>query len=319
MKRVLVLACQSQTGQLAQVVASVTGPLRSDPAIELDTVTLATRVPYPFPWPFMQFFNTFPETVREHPVELQPVALPGNLDYDLIILAYQVWFLSPPPVLSSFLRSAEATRLLNGRPVITVIACRNMWLMAQEIVRERLRGLGARLIDNVVLVDQAHSAATFIATPMWLLTGRRGPFLGGLVPAAGLTDQQIRAASRFGRAIRTGLPGLDPRQPQPLLTGLAAVQINDRLIASEAFARRSFRLWSRLLMALGGPQAPLRRLTLCLYIAFLVTMILTVIPVSAVVKRVIGIFTRNRIAQQHAYYSAPSGEDRGRMDQFSRD
>ena len=116
---------------------------------------------------------------------------------------------------------------------MTVIACRNMWLMAQETMKRKLHDLGAHLIDNVVLTDRAHSAATFISTPLWMLTGRRGPFLFGVVPAAGIAAEDIAAASRFGRAIEAGLPGLDPSRPHPLLTGTGAVRIDERLIASE--------------------------------------------------------------------------------------
>ncbi len=108
MKRVLLIACQSQTGQLARVVESVAGPLRDDSAITLDCVTLASVNAYPFPWPFIRFFNTFPETVHERPIPLRPLAIPEDRCYDLVILAYQVWFLSPPPVLSAFLAGSDA-------------------------------------------------------------------------------------------------------------------------------------------------------------------------------------------------------------------
>ena len=151
MKRVLVIACQSQTGQLDRVVESIAGPLRDDPAIAMDYVLLAPVSRHPFPWPFMQFFNTFPETVYEQPIPLMPLGMPQDQSYDLVILAYQVWFLSPPPVLSSFLAGPDAPRVLRDCPIVTIIACRNMWLMAQEAVKEHLESLGARLIDNVAV------------------------------------------------------------------------------------------------------------------------------------------------------------------------
>jgi len=307
MKRVL-LVTYSQTGQLAAVAESVAGPLRASPAVDLVVATLEPAEPYPFPWPFLRFFDTFPETVHGRPRPLRPLPPAVSGSFDLVILAYQVWFLSPSQPMAAFLQTPEAARLLEGKPVITVIACRNMWLMAQETVKERLASMGARLIDNVVLTDRAHSAATFISTPMWMLTGRRGPFFSGLVPAAGIDPADIAAASRFGAAIAAGLPSLDAAAPRSLLTGLGAVKINERLIASERIGHRSFRLWGRLLMALGPPGAPLRRLVLGLYIAFLAVMILTVAPVTALIKRCLAPWTRARIARQRAYFAAPSGE-----------
>src|SRR5262249_37537821 len=156
-----------------------------------------------------------------------------DADYDLIILAYQVWFLSPSLPTAAFLKSETAKRVLKGKPVITLIGCRNMWLMAQERVKERLVELCARLVDNVVLSDSAHSAFTFVSTPIWMLTGARGPFLNGLIPAAGVSQKDIAACERFGRAIAAQLPSRRPDDNSPMFQGLGAVHVREALIESE--------------------------------------------------------------------------------------
>jgi hypothetical protein len=93
-----------------------------------------------------------------------------------------------------------------------------------------------------------------------------------------------------------------------MLAGLAAVAVSERLIASEVIARRSFRIWGGLLRRCGAPDARLRRIVLAFYILFLLTLILTVVPVSAVIKRIATPFTRTRVREQRAYFAAPSGE-----------
>lgn len=307
MKRVLVVYW-SQTGQLADVVNAVMAPLQAAAGIAVTYELLRPARPFPFPWPFLRFFDTFPETVYEQPVALQPLQVDPSMDFDLIILAYQVWFLSPAQPMMAFLQSPAASQLLRGKPVVTLIACRNMWLMAQEVMKTHLRTLGARLVDNIVLTDRAHPAATFISTPMWLLTGRRGPFLGGMVPAAGILADEIAAARRFGQAIVQQLPQRMAGDNSPMLQGLRAVQINERLIASEKIARRSFLLWGCLLRAIGPAGSRVRRAVLRCYIVFLVMMILTVVPVTAVLKRLLAPFQREYIAAQRCYYAQPSGE-----------
>jgi len=308
MKKVLIVSW-SQTGQLADVVKAVAEPLLAAPDIEVVFETLRPVKPYTFPWVFLQFFNTFPETVYEEPQPIQPLQVSVDESFDLIILAYQVWFLSPSQPMMAFLQTTEAARLLKGQPVITLIACRNMWLMAQEVMKEKLAVLGARLIDNAVLVDRAHPAATFISTPMWMLTGKRGPFFNGLVPAAGIPKENIAAAKRFGIDIAQKLPPREKQSSEAMLKNLQAVAVNERLIASEKIAKRSFMIWGKLLRAIGAPSSPLRRAVLCLYIVFLVLMILTVVPVSALIKRLLSPFTRERIAQQRCYFALPSGEN----------
>lgn len=312
-KRILVLH-YSQTGQLSNVVSSITQPLEKAGNCDVIYECIEPVKAYPFPWPFLHFFDTFPETVYDEPAAIKPLSSQTEGHFDLIILAYQVWFLSPSQPITAFLQSADAERLLPNSQVMTVIGCRNMWLMAQEKMKQRLKDLNANLVDNVVLTDSVHSAATFFSTPMWMLTGNKGPFFKGRIPAAGVSQEDIEQAARFGDAIAKLLPQREEQDCSSMLQGLGAVTINERLIASERIAIRSFRIWGGLLRAVGKPGALLRRMVLVFYIAFLITLILTVVPLSAVIKRLIAPLTAKRIKEQRQYYAAPSGEAVNNMD-----
>ena len=314
MKRVLVVH-YSQTGQLQDIVASVIRPLQQSPNIEVTSIALKPLQRYPFPWPFWKFFNTFPECVYEDPDPIEPLRIAPDAEFDLVIVAYTVWFVSPSLPTTAFMQSAEAKRLLRDKPVITLIGCRNMWLMAQERMKAMVEALGGRLIDNVALVDLSHMVATFISTPMWMLTGKRGPFLSGRVPRAGVPAEEISRATRFGTAIARQLPQRQPGDFSPMLRGLSAVSINEGLMASEAIVRRSFRMWGGLLRALGNQRSITRRIVLGLYVLFLITLILTVVPISAVLKRLLAPLTRARTKLQRAYFAAPSGESTEHLDQ----
>ncbi len=305
MRRVLVVGF-SQSGQLDRVIDSVLGPLQASETIQVDRVQLKMRQPFPFPWPFLHFFHIFPETVRMQPAELELLQLDASQDYDLVILAYQVWFLSPSLPMTSFLATPEAAQLLRDRPVMTLIGCRNMWLMAQEKMKERLQQLGARLVDNAVLTDECGSAASFVATPAWMFTGRQQA--AGWLPKAGISELDIRLAARFGEAVRQRLLADEQPVREPMLRGLAAVHIDEKLIASERIGNRSFQLWSRLLSRLGPAHSRRRSLGLLVYIAFLLCMILTVVPAGTVLKKLLAPFTRAKTAAQKAYFAQPSGE-----------
>src|SRR5690625_7956601 len=90
--------------------------------------------------------------------------------------------------------------MLKYTTVMTVIACRNMWLQAKEKVRTHLTRLGARLVGNAALVDECGTMASFLSTPLWMLTGKRGPFPLGL-PRSGVSDQDIADANRSRAAL----------------------------------------------------------------------------------------------------------------------
>ncbi|WP_313109673.1 dialkylrecorsinol condensing enzyme [Stutzerimonas nitrititolerans] len=304
MRQVLVVH-YSQTGQLGRVVQSVCAPLLARDDVQLDFLAVQPATPYPFPWPFLTFFSIFPETVLMRPELLQPLQVDANKRYDLVILAYQVWFLSPSRPITSFLASPEAARLLRGTPVVTLIGCRNMWLMAQEKLKARLDALGARLLDNIVLTDACGSAASFLATPLWMFTGRQQPF--AWLPKAGISEAEIADAQRFGVAIGERLAQGGPIE-QPMLRGLGAVRIDEKLIASERVGTRSFKAWGTLLAALGPQHSLRRRAGLIVYIVFLLSLILTVVPVTALLKKLLSPLTRARIQREKAYFAAPSGE-----------
>ena len=285
---------------------SVCAPLLQRADIHVDFLALQPAQPYPFPWPFLGFFRIFPETVLMRPQPLLPLAVDPAQRYDLVILAYQVWFLSPSQPMTSFLASTEAAQLLAGTPVVTLIGCRNMWLMAQEKLKLRLHQLGARLVDNIALTDACGTAASFLATPLWLFTGRQKPY--GWVPRAGIDEAEIVAARRFGEAMAQRLSADALPIEQAMLTGLGAVRIDEKLIASEKVGNRSFQLWSRLLAALGPPQSRRRGAGLLLYIVFLLCLIVTVVPLSALLKKLMAPLFKARIQREKAYYAGPSGE-----------
>ena len=305
MKKILVIE-YSQTGQLTAVLDAMLAPLT-----EPGTPCLVRRevlrpvTPYPFPWPFWRFLDTFPETVALEGTPLQPLTVSPDESFDLVILGFPVWFLSPPPPITAFLRSASARRLLAGRPVVTVTACRNMWLMAQEDVKTLLSAAGARHSDHIALVDQGSAFATFITTPRWMWTGRRDRFLG--LPPAGVSRHDIGACRRFGLAVRAALARDEERGGAPLLQGLRACTVDARLIASERVGKRSFRIWSRVLRATGRPGAVPRRILLAAYLVFLLGLILTVVPLSILVKALLRPLVRTRLEAAKLEFEKPSG------------
>ena len=304
MKRVL-LVHFSQTGQLARVARRLTSPLAAAGDVELVEEVLRPRRPYPFPWPAWRFLDAMPETVLLEPPALEPLTVGADERFDLVVLAYQVWYLAPSGPMTAFLKSEEGRRLLRGRPVVTVIACRNMWLVAQETVKHLIQEAGGRLRDNVAFVDGGGTLASFVTTPRWVLTGRRDAFWG--LPAAGVAEEEIRNADRFGRALLAGLRADRERSDEPMLTGLGAARVNPRLIFSERAGQRVFSLWSRLIRRGGAPGSAGRRLMLALFCVYLIAVILTLVPLSLLVQRLmIPLFSR-RLESQRTYFELPSG------------
>ena len=315
MKKILVIE-YSQTGQLTAVMERLLGPLlEASGEFTVHREPLQTVPPAPFPWPFWQFLDTFPETVAgDHP-PLRPLGVPPETAFNLVILGYPVWFLSPPPPLTAFLKSDHGRRLLHGRPVVTVTACRNMWVMAQQRINALLAEAGAHHCDHVALVDQGSTLASFVTTPRWMLTGRKDAFWN--FPPAGVSESQIHACRRFGLALRQALRNDEETLHRPMLRGLGACVVNAGLASSERVGLRSFHVWSALLRRLGRPGTPLRRTALAFYLLFLIVLILTVVPLSLLIKTMMRPFFKQRLIALQNHLEQPSGSDTSRLGLFN--
>jgi len=133
------------------------------------------------------------------------------------------------------------------------------------------------------------------------------------LPPAGVDEASIQASSRFGIALRDALHKNGERGNAPLLAGLKAVNSDPHLLFSEKAATRSFYLWGKLLRAVGEPGQLRRRPFLILYVMFLITLILTVVPLSLLIQSVLRPLMRRRFAELKQRFDLPSGSGTERM------
>jgi hypothetical protein len=146
---------------------------------------------------------------------------------ELVILAYQVWYLAPSLPIRSLLKThPEAVR---NRSVVSLIACRNMWYSAAIEVSALLRSAGARHVGVIAATDTRPQAATFVTTLRWLLTGHREPFLW--FGRAGIGDAELARLEDVGRCI--GESRRCPQDAAPIVPTLAAAD----LLAGTVFRR----------------------------------------------------------------------------------
>lgn len=312
MKKVLVLY-YSQTGQLKEIVDRFTAPLQKDEKVEVTYQAIEPKEAFPFPWTKLKFFDVFPESVYMDGCEIKGLEVNKEDEFDVVILAYTIWFLSPSLPISGFLNSPYA-KLLNNKPVITLIACRNMWIMAQEKMKTKLKSLNATLIDNVVFIDQGGNLATFITTPRWMWTGKKDEFMG--LPKAGVSPKEMKESSRFGHALCHALSLDLEKRKEPLLKGLEAVKVDNRLIGSEKIATKSFTIWGGLIRKVGKSGDKRRVPVLFLYFLFLLAMIIIVVPLNTLIKPLFRKLNHKKVKEESSYFEQPSGSSSERIKEY---
>jgi len=279
MKRILVVY-YTQTGQLHQIIDSVLSPLVKDEAIAIDYEQLKPVEDYPFPWG-KAFFDCFPESVMDIPCDLEAFSFDPETRYDLVILAYQTWFLSPSIPFASFLQTEKARKLLKDTRVITLLGIRNMWIGAQEIVKKKLAAMGAKLVGNIVLDDHHNNWVAGVTIVRWLVSGKRGP--SGIWPRAGVSEKDIREASRFGHTILEAVKKDDYSLLQEKLVAQKAVKIKYNLYLIEKNARKIFVKFARSILKNGKKSPALRERGIRFFKMYLLFALFVLAPVVSLI------------------------------------
>ncbi len=232
----------TQSGQLGDIIDSFTAPLVAAGA-SVEKVVIRPVENFLFPWTGKRFFSVMPDCVLGVPTELEPLGLKEN-KYDLIILGYQPWFLSPSIPSNSLLNLPEFKTILKDTPVVTVSAARNMWLNAYDRIRKSLKEAGANLVGNIALIDKHPNPVSFVTIFYWMLSGKKERYLN-IFPKPGVDEQDIADTGKFGSVVVPHLASGRWDSMQDELLDNGAVIINYSLLFIEGKAKFIFAAWAK--------------------------------------------------------------------------
>jgi hypothetical protein len=288
----------TQSGQQEEIIENFTAPLRSATDITLEKIRIYPSKQFPFPWTTPVFFDTMPETVNGVPFELEPFELKEK-QYDLIILGYQPWFLSPCIPVSSLLQHPSFIPVLKNTPVVTISGCRNMWINAQEKLKVRLKDTGARLVGNIALVDRHNNYVSLVTILYWMLTGKKDK-KWGIFPKPGVSDEDIASAAIFGETVKEHLCKEEWSELQSHLLEQKALEVKYNLMFIERKAGKIFKVWAGII----NKKKNGRRFWVTAFKYYLLIALCVAAPVILLVDSIFfKPFLGRRIKKQKAYYA----------------
>lgn len=242
MNKKILLIYYSQTGQLKDIVDQFSAPFFED-GIEVEIKRIDVKGSYKFPWTSKRFFDVMPESVLGTPVPLEKIDFSESA-YDLIVFAYQPWFLSPSIPATSLLKNPEFVRLLKGTNIITLIGSRNMWICAQEKVKTLLKEVEANLIGNIVLKDKHGNLSSAVSILHWMLNGKKEK-LWGLFPIPGISEADIKHSRIFGEIVKKRVKENNYLSLQNELVENGAVELGTNIMFIEPRAKKLFNIWAK--------------------------------------------------------------------------
>ncbi len=303
MKKEVLILYYSQTGQLSDILKNIASVM-GDTDINISYCEITLEEPYEFPWKQEKFYDAFPESFLQIPSKVHPPKLEVlDKKYDLIILGYQVWYLTPSIPINSFLKSDSAKRLLKDTPVITVVACRNMWIQAQEKMKRLLLSVDAKLVGHIALIDRHINHISVITISHWMFSGKKDRFLG-IFPKPGVSDNDIKEATRFGEPIREALLNNNLNGLQDNLLRIDAVKVNPFLVMTDKRGNILFSKWANLIIKKGGPGNAKRLKWIRLFKYYLLFAIWIIAPIVFIVFLLTYLPTHQQRSRNKKYYSS---------------
>ena len=284
MMQVLVLY-YSQTGQLKNIVDSIASSWKESENISVDFVNYKPQNDYPFPWSSDAFFDVFPECREGISSPTKDLEMDYNKHYDLVVFAYQVWYLSPSIPAWSILNNKKLSQFLKGKNIITVLGVRNMWVQAHYRVHAQLERLKAKHVGNIVLSDPTNNFVSVITVIKWLIDGKQGP--SGIWPRSGVPEKRIEEAKTYGQIIKKVFSENRFEDLQVKLVNARAVDINFTLRILEFNGYRIFGVWSKFILKKGvsGDKNRLFRVRAFKY--YLLFIIFGLAPIASIIFSII--------------------------------
>ena len=299
MKSILVIT-YSQSGQLDDIVTNILKPLVGK--VQIHYKKLKPVPDYPWPWPGTTFWDAMPECVRHIPSEIEPLSIKPDEKFDLIIIGYPIWFLSPPVPITTFLKSDEGKILLKDTPIVTVIGARNMWVSAQEDVKKMIAEAGGILKGNIALFDRNHNLVSVVTIIYWVTTAKKDNFLR-LFPKPGVSYEDIDAARKFGHPILKAIETVKFDNLQNELLALNAVELTPSVVSIEKKGKRMFWLWSGFILKKGGAGSAKRITRLKMFKNYLLFVIFAVSPIATMIFYLTYPFFFRQVKRSINYYS----------------
>lgn len=133
-------------------------------------------------------------------------------DYDLVCIGSSTWWFTMNMPMRTFLRSAEADKLLAGTPFATFCVCRRYWRGNFRLARKLAEKRGGAYMGGIHFEYLGGQFASGLSMISYLRSGRnRDRYLGVPIPATNVQPYQLEQTRHFAGELADRLPQPAPR------------------------------------------------------------------------------------------------------------
>jgi menaquinone-dependent protoporphyrinogen IX oxidase len=154
---------------------------------------------------YMDILGMLPAQVRGATGEIKLPPEVGG-EYDLVVIGSPTWFFRTSVPVRSFLKSAEAARLLKGKPFAIYVCCRRYWGVNFRATKKLASKQGGEYLDNIHFVYKGGQVRSLLALLSYFGKGENVPrYLGVKIPPTNLQPEYEEATRSFADGLATSL------------------------------------------------------------------------------------------------------------------
>ena len=160
-----------------------------------------------FSFPFRslgQFLRIAGRAILRRPARIEPLRLPAEHDYDLVVVEAQTWFVGVSAPVEAVFQDEGNRAFFEGRDAAVVVVCRGLWRRSQAMVVRHLERFGARVVGSRAYEHTGREPSRLFTLAAYLATGGAGRprwLRWILQPRCGLGGDELADVERFGAAL----------------------------------------------------------------------------------------------------------------------
>jgi menaquinone-dependent protoporphyrinogen IX oxidase len=167
---------------------------------------------FPFRHGLRDLLTVLPAQVRRATGQIRIPEAAREGDYDLVCLGSPTWFFHTNMPLRSYLKSAEAGKVLAGKRFAAYVVCRRYWSINLKEVRKLATAQGGAYTDGTKFQFAGGQIPSFLSLISYFGTGEmRERYLGVKIPPTNLQPGFAGQAAAFANKLADSLHGARPQ------------------------------------------------------------------------------------------------------------
>ena len=163
---------------------------------------------FPMRHVLLDFLSMLPAQIRRASGEIRTPEEVRNGDYDLICIGSSTWWLTMNMPMRSFLESAEAGKLLGGKPFAAFAVSRRYWRNNFKTVRKLGDKQGGQYVDGIHFEYPGGQIRSLASLVSYFGSGEyRDRYMGLRIPPTNVQPEQLERTRKFALALADRLFG----------------------------------------------------------------------------------------------------------------